>query len=166
MLKTSRSDVLSPARVQEAETVGWVYRSTVHAMQQNPVQETARATQARRSAGVPRARHTSLVRDERVEKALHFLAETDQPSAELKAQIARCEYACKLARARMFLLSDRQGVEARKAEAESSHDVQQAEARLADTIVEAETLAAKRKTNALIVDVWRTCEASRRIGNL
>lgn len=116
-------------------------------------------------AAAPKTR-TPIVGEERLEKALRFLAESDQISADLKAQVERHEYACKLARARMFLLSTESSVEARKADAEKSHDVQDAEGKRCDCIQEFERLRAKRTTETLIVEVWRSVNANRRQGTI
>jgi len=98
---------------------------------------------------------------ERMEKALTFLATTDDTAADLKAQVARKEYGCKLARSRGFLAAEG-SVEARKAQAECSEGVQAAEDEYARAIVEFEKVKAKRATEELIVEVWRSVNSNRR----
>lgn len=105
-----------------------------------------------------------MISEERLEKALTFLATTDERSADLKGQVARKEYGAKLARSKIYLVSEG-SVEARKAKAEVSVEVEQAEDELAQAIVEHEKVKAKRATEELIVEVWRSVEASRRQGN-
>lgn len=107
-----------------------------------------------------------MVKDERCEKALRFLASTDEQAAVSKADVARAEYAAKLARARVFLLSEGGSVEARKAAAEQSADVQHAENKVADAIEAYEKLRARRTTEELVIEVWRSCGANRRAGNV
>lgn len=106
-----------------------------------------------------------MITDDRLQRALHYLAETDSPAAEMKADVARKEYLCKLARSRGFL-SASGSVELRKAEAEVSKGVQDAEQDLADSIVAFEKVKAKRATEELIVEVWRSLSANRRAGNI
>jgi hypothetical protein len=106
-----------------------------------------------------------IISEERLEKALRYLANSDADVAQLKAEVSRREYAAKLARAKVFLMSEG-SVEQKKALAESSEGVQEAENNLADTIAAFEALKAKRQTEALIVDVWRSLNSARTHGVL
>ena len=106
-----------------------------------------------------------MISEERLTKALTYLAETDEESAELKADVARREYRCKLARARGFVEAEG-SVEARKAAAELSDHVITAEEDLVTAIVAFEKVKAKRATEELIVEVWRSVSANRRVGNV
>lgn len=105
------------------------------------------------------------ISDDRLEKALHFMATTDQEAAELKAEVERAEYRCKLARAREFMSAEG-SVEARKASAESSQSVQEVEDTRYAAILAYEKIKAKRATEELIVEVWRTCSANSRRANV
>lgn len=105
------------------------------------------------------------VSDERMEKALIFMAQTDNDAAVLKADVERAEYRCKLARAREFMEAEG-SVEARKAAAESSKSVQDSEDTRYAAIVAFEKIKAKRATEELIIEVWRTCSANARRGNV
>lgn len=102
---------------------------------------------------------------DRMEKALAFLATTDVQSAELKAEVRRKEYIAKKARARVFLKSQGNNEE-RKAQAEISDDVGTAEEELAQSEAEFEKLKAKRVTESLLIDVWRSLNAARRQGQV
>lgn len=106
-----------------------------------------------------------MITEQRLERALSFLASTDETSAELKADVSRKEYLCKLARSRIFLTAEG-SVEHRKATAEVSADVQEAEKDLAGAIVAFEKIRAKRTTEELIVEVWRSVSANRRAGSI
>lgn len=106
-----------------------------------------------------------MISEARLEKALTMLATSDEQIAELKADVARKEYLCKMARSREFLSAEG-SVEARKASAEISDSVQLAEDLLSTAIVDFEKLRAKRATEELIIITWRTMEASRRQGAL
>ena len=96
---------------------------------------------------------------------MDYLSETDEQVAHLRAEVARAEYAAKLARKRVFILSEGTVAE-RDAFAECSPEVQKAESRLADTMEAYEKVKAKRQTEVLITEVWRSTEASRRVGNV
>ena len=106
-----------------------------------------------------------MISDKRLEQALTFMATTDIQAAELKGEVERAEYRCKLARAREFAVADG-SVEARKAAGEMSESVQKAEDERCNAIVEFEKVKAKRQTEALIIDVWRTIQANVRHGNI
>lgn len=104
-----------------------------------------------------------MISDERLQKAMTYLAETDEESAQLKAAVERHEYIKKRRRAAVFL-SATGNVEERKAQAEVSKEVEDAEQQYTDVLVQHEHMAAKRKTEVLIVDVWRSINANRRQG--
>ena len=106
-----------------------------------------------------------MISEERLEKALSYLARSDESCAELKGEVCRKEYLCKLARSRGFLVASG-SVEQRKAEAETSEDVQKAEDELAQAIVVFEKVKAKRQTEELICEVWRSVNANRRQGGM
>lgn len=106
-----------------------------------------------------------MISDERMTKALTFLAETDESSADLKTDVARKEYALDLAKRRLYLESSG-AVEERKAKAEVSDVVQLAVEAHLKAIVAFERVRAKRTTEAMIVDTWRSVNANRRSGNV
>ena len=102
-----------------------------------------------------------MISTDRLQKAMTFLAETDEPCANLKADVARKEYLTKLAEAKAFHLTEG-SVEARKAEAKASLGVQEAYDVYFKMIAEYERLKAKRETETLVVEVWRSLNANRR----
>lgn len=106
-----------------------------------------------------------MITDARLQRALTYLAETDEPAAELKADVSRKEYLCKLARSKEFLIAAGP-VEQRKATAEVSDSVQRAEGEYTDAVVAFEKVRAKRTTEELIVEVYRTVSANRRQGQV
>jgi len=105
------------------------------------------------------------VSDDRMEKALRYLAETDERAAELKADVERQEYKVKAMKAAVFKLSDGT-VADRNAAAETADDVIKAQADHVKAIAAYMSVSNKRATETLIVDVWRTCAANRRHGNV
>ena len=90
-----------------------------------------------------------------------FLAETDDAYAEAKAEVLRQEIAGKRARARVFMTTEG-SVESRKAQAEGHADVMAADDAYCAATLAYETLRAKRQRAELVIDVFRTLEASRR----
>jgi len=94
---------------------------------------------------------------------MHFLAESDSHYAMAKTDVLRAEIMCKRVRARVFI--GREGsIEARKAEAECHQDVIEADEALCTATLEFESLRAKRQRAELLIEVFRTVEASRRKG--
>jgi hypothetical protein len=100
-----------------------------------------------------------------MEKALAFLATTDEKAAELKTQSLRMEYVVDLARKRIFL-TENGSIEQRKALAETHPDVQEAIGNYLDSVEEYEKVKARRVTAELLIEVWRTTSANMRRGNL
>ena len=104
-----------------------------------------------------------MIDDARLEKALRYLATTDADCASLKADVARTEYLAKRHEALVFQLSDG-SVEARKAEAKSSGEVAEKWEQHFKAIEAYESIRAKRETESVIVDTWRSMNANRRQG--
>ena len=98
---------------------------------------------------------------ERMENALEYLAETDQAYADYKASLLRCEILCKRVRARAFLVADGSN-EVRKAKAEMNPEVEEADKYLVEATLYLESLKAKRSRAEIVIDCFRTVEASRR----
>lgn len=104
-----------------------------------------------------------IISDDRLMKALQYLATTDEEAATLKADVERKEYQLKRSKALSFQLA--QGTVAdRNAFAEVQSEPS-AEAWF-KAIEDNEKVKAKRQTEALIVDVYRTLAANRRAGSL
>jgi DNA-binding GntR family transcriptional regulator len=106
-----------------------------------------------------------LISEARLEKALSYLASTDEKSARLKTDVARKEYLLELARKKGFLLAEG-NIEERKAHSETSKDVQDAHEAYLDALLEHERVKARRVTEALIIETWRSVKANRRVGNI
>ena len=104
-----------------------------------------------------------MISQQRLEKALTYLAETDEPLAEAKGDILRLENLIKRVNYRLFLSAEG-SVEARKAHAGKSEETAKLEEELVNATVRYEGLRAKRETEATVVEVWRSLNASRRLG--
>jgi hypothetical protein len=101
------------------------------------------------------------ITQERMERAMEYLAETDQAYADYKASLLRCEIMCKRVRARVFLQEEGTN-EVRKMKAEVNAEVDEADKYLVEATLYLEGLKAKRSRAELLIDVFRTLEASRR----
>ena len=105
---------------------------------------------------------SSIVDEKRLEGAMLFLAESDEPSAEQKAAVIRAEILCKRTRSRIFLTATGNNEE-RKAQAEVH-----GETCIADDVYLAafkahETTKARRENADLVVRVYQTLSANRRL---
>lgn len=98
---------------------------------------------------------------ERMEAALDYRAVSDDDYAELKADVLRCEILCKRVRARVFV-AEEGSVEARKAKAEGHSEVIAADESYVTATLAFERLRASRETADILIDAFRTVEASRR----
>jgi len=106
---------------------------------------------------------SSAITQDRMELAMDELASTDEKVAELKTNVKRAEYLLKRKEAHAFVSS--QGtVKDREAASRLDADVVAAYDAHTDAMEEYERLEAKRKTWELVIDTWRTVEASRRRG--
>ena len=97
----------------------------------------------------------------RMEGALEYLAETDQAYADYIAAKLRCEILCKRVRARVFVETEG-SVEVRKAKAEINPEVDEADKYLVEAVLYLEGLKAKRSRAEIVIDVWRSLNASQR----
>ncbi len=102
-----------------------------------------------------------MIDQPRMEQAMAFLAESDLPYAEAKTALMRCEILCKRVRARIYV-SGMGSVENRKAEAEGHKDVIDADDAYVAATLAFESLKARRSRAEILIDVWRSVEASRR----
>lgn len=93
---------------------------------------------------------------------MEFLAETDEKYAAAKTDLLRTEILAKRVRARIFVAASDGSVEFRKAAAEGHGDTITADDALVAATLEFETLRARRGRAEIVIDVFRTLEASRR----
>jgi hypothetical protein len=106
-----------------------------------------------------------VIADEKCGEALFFLQSTDDEAAELKVQVERKSYLLELSRKKEFLKVTG-SIEQRKAEAELANPVRNAMDEYLQAMLEHEKVKARRITAALVVEVWRTSSANRRVGNI
>ena len=99
----------------------------------------------------------------RMEQALDFLATTDEEYAQLRTNVKRCEYLLKRKEAIAYVSHDGT-VKERKVRSRLDAEVQAAYDSHTDSMELFERISAKRQTEALIIEIWRSLESSRRLG--
>lgn len=101
------------------------------------------------------------VTPERAEKALRYLAETDEDVALAKSRVSACEYLLKRKEAHGFL-SASGNIEERRSIARTSDEYSEACKEYTDALTAYEHLKAKRETERLVWETWRSINASQR----
>ena len=104
-----------------------------------------------------------MISDERAEKALRYLAATDESCGAAKANQERMEYKAKAVRQQVFLIEEGTVAE-RQAKAEVDHDHQSALEEYFSAMKNYGAIANKRETERIVLDTWRTISANRRSG--
>jgi hypothetical protein len=102
-----------------------------------------------------------VITQEKMEAAMQFLSESDISYAEAKTHLMQTEILCKRIRSRVFV-TETGSVEARKAAADVNKDVIDADDGYIEATLEYETIKARRSRAEIVIDVWRSIEASRR----
>ena len=103
--------------------------------------------------------------DERLQKALDFLAGTDLKAANAKALVEGLSEQRKTIKSILYLNATGDQKK-REAEAYAAEEYILHIEKYTNAIGEFETLRNRRITAALIVEVWRSCNANRRNGNI
>lgn len=106
-----------------------------------------------------------MVSEQRLEKAMVYLSETDEKAADLKADVDRSEYKAKTTKATTFLHMTGTVAE-REAEALKANETQDAYRAHFQAIRDYQAVANKRELERLVVEVWRSENANRRVGNI
>lgn len=102
-----------------------------------------------------------MIDEAKLERAMEFLAQSDEMGAELKANVARTEYLAKVAESMCFNALDGP-MEARKNEARVADSTKVAWEKHFQALQAYEVIRAKRERAVLTVDVWRSQNANRR----
>jgi hypothetical protein len=98
---------------------------------------------------------------EKVEGAMGFMAETDEPYAVAVTDLESSDIRRKRVRARVFIESEGTVAE-RNAGAEVHQDTEAADEAYATALLRKETLKARRQRAELVIDLWRTLSANQR----
>ena len=100
---------------------------------------------------------------ERMEKAITYLAETDQTCADLRADMERAEFKAKAVRDAQIKHGDGT-VADRTAAAGSSPEYESAMNRYFDFIAAYEHVKNRRSTEAIVCECWRSVNSNRKQG--
>ena len=103
------------------------------------------------------------ITQERMEDALQYLADTDEPCAALRAEMERAEFRAKRTEQAIFKISDGTVAE-RTATAKTSADTEAAYELYFAALQEYEAMRNKRSTESIVVETWRSLNANRRQG--
>jgi len=102
-----------------------------------------------------------MVSDDRMEKALRFLAETDDELANAEGDLLRAQKLVEMVKDKVFLSSSG-SIPERKAHASLNSEVAQLEEKEIQALVAHRQLRTKRETEKILIDVWRTYQANLR----
>lgn len=104
------------------------------------------------------------ISEERMEKALHYLVETDETCAEARAEVERLEFKAKAVEAAMFKLAEGKSVADREASSKTSDEVSWAWEAYFVALKKYDALKNRRSTESIVIDVFRTIQANMRQG--
>ena len=104
-----------------------------------------------------------MITEDRAEKSLRYLAETDEPCAAAKANMERAEFKAKAIRQATFMHMSGTVAE-RQALSDVGEDYAEAMTFYFDAIKEYSHMANKRETERIVLDCWRSIQANRRAG--
>lgn len=104
--------------------------------------------------------------DERVEKAINYLAETDEPSAKAKTLYHGLEAQIKTVQALEFKKLPKSGMTIPEKEAEVyvSQPYIEHHKKIYDAMLDFEIYRNRRSTAEIIVEYWRSVQANKRQG--
>ncbi len=104
---------------------------------------------------------------EKVSDCLDYLLSTDEEYGELRGRVKGLEHTLKVVKAQAFLEAKGEGTnQEREAKAYTSEDYRRTREVYENAVIEMETIAAKRKSRELTIEVWRSQNANRRQGNV
>ena len=106
-----------------------------------------------------------MISEERAEKALRFLVDTDERCAEAKGEVERTEFAFKRTREALFSHADGTVAERQAAATQHPKTVEAHEAYI-EALKAYSFLANKRDTERIVLDVFRTLCANKRQGTV
>lgn len=104
-----------------------------------------------------------MIDENRIQKAIDYLLETDFTCAEAKVNAERLKYVGKRKRAHVVLVEVGTG-QVKDAKSEIDAEVIKADDLYFECLQAYEQMSAKRKTEQLVIEVWRTEQANLRKG--
>jgi hypothetical protein len=106
-----------------------------------------------------------MIDEDRLGLSLRYLATTDEKVADLRVAMERAEFRAKAIKDTLFRHLDG-SVADRQAEAGASNEYKAAMEDYFAALREYDAMNNKRKTEAIVVDAWRSLNAARRQGNV
>lgn len=107
-----------------------------------------------------------MISNDRLQKALEYLATTDDKCAKAKSLMIGLENQIKTVKSIAFLQADAKTATEREAIAYASETYREHINKHEVATYEYETMRNKRLTEELVVECWRSINASRRNGNI
>ena len=107
-----------------------------------------------------------MIKVERLQQALTYLAETDEKCGILRADVARAEFKAKSIKNTLMKAILKGSIPDRTAEAETSQEYLDAKMLEFQRFGEYEGMKNKRATESILIDVWRSLNAGRRSGQV
>ena len=107
-----------------------------------------------------------MITQEKMEKALEYLAESEQEYAELRASKDLESKRLEITLASGIIDSNSSSVAAKKVDAQVSEDYKETVEQYQQLLEAYYLIDAKRKRAEILIDTWRTLEASRRRGTI
>jgi len=108
-----------------------------------------------------------IISEDRLQKALTYLAETDESHATFKAHMKGLEKQEKTVKGQAYLDTAGKGTVAeREAIAYTSKEYKEWTGKYEDAVIEYEILNNKRLREQLVIEVWRSLNSSRNKGNI
>lgn len=104
-----------------------------------------------------------LINESRLQKALTYLAETDEPAAALRAEMERAEFKAKAVKDAVFLtcvgtVAERTAISGTNKEYTAAMNEYFESLRLSDAMKN------KRSTESIVIDCWRSLNSGRTKG--
>jgi Asp/Glu/hydantoin racemase len=107
-----------------------------------------------------------LINESRLQKALTYLAETDEPAAGLRADVERAEFKAKAVKDAVFLISVGSSVAERVAVAGTNKEYTAAMNEYFEALRLSDAMRNKRSTETIVIDTWRSLNSGRNKGNI
>jgi len=107
----------------------------------------------------------NTISEERMMKSLSRLLETDEQHARLSTAVEAAVYSYKEIKSQAYLQANGT-IDERKAYAETSGATKQARQDHLDAILDYKLLEAKRKSDDLVIQLWRSLNRNRRDGQI
>ena len=107
-----------------------------------------------------------MINQDRLQAALTYLAETDEPCAQARADHARAEFKAKSIKNTFTQSYEKGSIADRSAAAENEQKYLDAKEQEFTKFCEYEAMKNKRGTEAIVIDTWRSLNAGRRSGQV